>query len=81
MLQDVARKHRPPNIGTHPSCTTKRHTEQKKDNETTSSSTRAVYKKCSSINTPKSVEKQAKRTKMTNDQLPEDHRRLTKQQQ
>eukprot|EP00957_Ditylum_brightwellii_P056222 4262270-Ditylum_brightwellii.AAC.1 len=80
MPQDIARKHKSPNSRMWLLCTTDRQADQKKDNKTTALSIGAIVKKVSSVNTIKSTQKQVKRTKMTNNQLPGDHRKLTKQQ-
>eukprot|EP00957_Ditylum_brightwellii_P010925 827516-Ditylum_brightwellii.AAC.1 len=80
MPQNAARKYRPPNIRMCLLFANKRQAEPKNDNKMASSLIRAILKKASTMNALKSTEKQAKRTKTTNDHLPGDHRRLPKHQ-
>eukprot|EP00957_Ditylum_brightwellii_P170098 12947592-Ditylum_brightwellii.AAC.1 len=66
MPQETATKPRPPNDGMHQQRTNERQAEHKYDKETTMLSLKEIFKKASTVNMLKSIEKYAKWSKTAN---------------
>eukprot|EP00957_Ditylum_brightwellii_P108710 8292184-Ditylum_brightwellii.AAC.1 len=81
MPQETTMKPRPPTSRMHQQYAKERQAEHKHDNETTTLSFKEIFKKASTVNMLKSIEKHAKWSNTPNKRVSADYKPLTKQHQ